>query len=405
VNEIPLASYSHDDNGNTTADGAHTYEYSEANRLATVDGYLPIYTYDGANRRVEKQDYEPTYYFFDPAGRLLTELIMTPEQGGGTAHGRDYVYLPDAPVARVDWAVVTNPDYHTCPPRAEFCPPPRIAISDLLYYHTDHLGTPIAMSNQGGELVWKAEYLPFGELFSTPIATVENNLRFPGQYFDSETGLHQNWFRDYSPKTGRYTEADPIGLSGGANPYAYVNNGPTTGIDPYGLWNLWNPLSWGQRNAVSWSWTDSLIPWHDSSGYARESFIFGFEKGGAAFLDGVIPFADPFADSGVYDTCDPGLQWSRRIGEWTRDVELILASGPRGPLFGKGGPTWRGSLGPGIFNRGATRLGWSWFGKAKELEFALRSRWIPPTIANGHPGFTVGKRLSAAAESGWLRWW
>jgi len=229
--------YSYDAIGNTTADGAHTYQYNDAGRLATVDGAAPIYQYDGENRRVKKVALQTTYYFYDPTGRLLTELIMTPEQGGGTGYGQDYVYLPDAPVARVDWAVVTNPDYHTCPPRAEFCPPPRIAISDLLYYHTDHLGTPIAMTNADAEFAWRAEYLPFGELFSMPIATVENNLRFPGQYFDAETGLHQNWFRDYSTSMGRYVEPDPLSLvdSGDSNPYRYARGNPVGLVDPMGL--------------------------------------------------------------------------------------------------------------------------------------------------------------------------
>jgi RHS repeat-associated protein len=61
------------------------------------------------------------------------------------------------------------------------------------------------------------------------------NVRFPGQYFDSETGCHYNYFRYYCPDIGRYLTADPIGLVGGLNLYSYVGNNPTYWVDPLGL--------------------------------------------------------------------------------------------------------------------------------------------------------------------------
>jgi len=61
------------------------------------------------------------------------------------------------------------------------------------------------------------------------------NMRFPGQYEDSESGLYQNYFRDYDPGIGRYVESDPIGLAGGVNTYSYVVNSPITIIDFFGL--------------------------------------------------------------------------------------------------------------------------------------------------------------------------
>jgi len=102
------------------------------------------------------------------------------------------------------------------------------------YYHNDHLGTPQKLTDTTGTVVWAADYKPFGEATVT-ISTITNNLRFPGQYFDSETGLNYNYFRDYNAMIGRYIESDPAGLKGGINLYVYVENNAVNVADLLGL--------------------------------------------------------------------------------------------------------------------------------------------------------------------------
>jgi RHS repeat-associated protein len=88
-------------------------------------------------------------------------------------------------------------------------------------------------------VVWKNDNTePFGN--SQPnespsgLGAFTYNLRFPGQYYDQETGAHYNGFRDYDPGTGRYVASDPIGLLVGINTYAYVGGNPVSYIDPMG---------------------------------------------------------------------------------------------------------------------------------------------------------------------------
>jgi RHS repeat-associated protein len=91
------------------------------------------------------------------------------------------------------------------------------------------------MTDDQGVVVWEADYKPFGQATVNPSSEVENNFRFPGQYYDKETGLQYNWHRYYNPATGRYLTPDPIGLIGGINLYLYSLNNPINLIDPLGL--------------------------------------------------------------------------------------------------------------------------------------------------------------------------
>jgi RHS repeat-associated protein len=129
------------------------------------------------------------------------------------------------------------------------------------YYHNDHLGTPRELSGEAGEIQWAATYKAWGNTLTVeweqtsanahaqrneiPAAQIETKadenleeiyrpLRFQGQYYDNETGLHYNRFRYYDPDCGRFVSQDPIGLLGGINSFQYAPNA-SGWVDPSGL--------------------------------------------------------------------------------------------------------------------------------------------------------------------------
>ena len=94
------------------------------------------------------------------------------------------------------------------------------------------------------------------------LTSPNSDLVLPGQYYDQETGLHYNYFRDYDPVIGRYVQGDPIGLKGGTNVYEYVNNQPLGLIDPYGLvrWDGHIQIAQlGYRIKIGWAKTDLAL--------------------------------------------------------------------------------------------------------------------------------------------------
>ncbi|HYQ51331.1 MAG TPA: RHS repeat-associated core domain-containing protein, partial [Pseudomonas sp.] len=103
----------------------------------------------------------------------------------------------------------------------------------VYYFHTDQIGTPLELTDSDGKIVWQATYRSWGSIEHLAVTEVEQNLRFQGQYFDSETGLHYNTYRYYDSEIGRFLSHDPIGRAGGINIYSYVTN-PLQEIDPLG---------------------------------------------------------------------------------------------------------------------------------------------------------------------------
>ena len=113
-------------------------------------------------------------------------------------------------------------------------PTPQEYLPDsLVYFHLDHLGTPIEMTDLTGKTVWEATYQAWGAVEMVS-GSLKQPFRFQGQYFDEESGLHYNRFRYYDPSSGRFVSQDPIGLLGGFNLYEYAPN-PLIFLDPFGL--------------------------------------------------------------------------------------------------------------------------------------------------------------------------
>ncbi|QAU23525.1 RHS repeat protein [Dyella sp. M7H15-1] len=206
-----------DANGNTTAinqaGSTYGFGYNARNRMALAQlnqSTVANYAYNADGERVAKTTTGTTErYSYNEDSQLLSEYGST---------NRDYVYLAGIPVANLDTQGTTT---------------------SVAYVTADQLGTPRAVTDSSGNSIWTWVYQgnAWGEQAPTSNGYTYN-LRFPGQYFDQETGLNYNINRYYEPPIGRYGQPDPLGYEGGQwSWYAYVNNSPMMLVDPLGLAN------------------------------------------------------------------------------------------------------------------------------------------------------------------------
>jgi len=216
----------YDGNGNTQTGivTGLTLTYDDKNRLSKAQQPHAVninYVTNGRGERVNKNGTTTAgpattlvgvSYSYDEGGQLLGEY---PALTGAVP--TEYIYLDGTPIAVVKG-------------------------TSLAYVETDHLGTPRQVVDPAtNTALWAWDFLA-----STFGAGVPNqspmgagaytfNLRFPGQYYDAETGLNYNYFRTYEPGTGRYVETDPLGLVAGNNVYGYVHGAPLSKTDRQGM--------------------------------------------------------------------------------------------------------------------------------------------------------------------------
>ncbi|MEW5753832.1 RNase A-like domain-containing protein [Pseudomonas lactis] len=187
------------------------YRYDCQHRLISItkpNGETANYRYDPFGRRISKTVDDKTTEFFWQGDKLIAEHHAE--------RHRSYLYEPDSfrPLALLQgFGPQATTPYH---------------------YQLDHLGTPQELTSPEGEIIWSAHYRAFGQIARLDVGNIDNPLRFQGQYFDAESGLHYNRHRYYNPDIGRYLTPDPVRLAGGINGYRYVPN-PTGWVDPLGL--------------------------------------------------------------------------------------------------------------------------------------------------------------------------
>jgi len=221
--------WSYNENNELNAHNGVTYEYDDnGNMIQKSMGEQNVnYIYDVEDRLVQVEDGDGIVatYYYDPFGRRLWKDV------DGT---RTYfLYSDEGLIGEYDSTGNEIKTYGWTPDSIWGKDPLFLKIDGYYYfYQNDHQGTPQKLIGTNGLVVWAGVYDSFGNC-QVEVEGITNNLRFPGQYYDEETGLHYNWYRYYDPGTGRYLRTDPSGT--GLNLYTYVSNNPVNLFDPRGL--------------------------------------------------------------------------------------------------------------------------------------------------------------------------
>ncbi|MFI0813775.1 DUF6531 domain-containing protein [Streptomyces echinatus] len=205
------------------------YEWDAEDRLTSVitpDGTRWRYTYDPLGRRTSK---------LRMAGDGETVLERVDFTWDGTTLCEQTTTSTDLP-----HPVTLTWDHQGLRPltqteRITAADAPQDEIDSRFFtIVTDLIGTPNELIDEQGEIAWHTRSTLWGATAWAANSTTYTPLRFPGQYYDPETGLHYNLFRHYEPEIARYLSPDPVGLTPAPNPFTYVHN-PQSWSDPLGL--------------------------------------------------------------------------------------------------------------------------------------------------------------------------
>ncbi|MBB4689393.1 RHS repeat-associated core domain-containing protein [Amycolatopsis jiangsuensis] len=203
------------------------FTWTDENRLVAVvvpDGSSWRYTYDALGRRVAKE-----HFALD--GHTSLERVEFTWDGPALVEE-----ARDTPVGRqvTVWDYAPGNEHRPLAQRGRTARPGQDWVDTRFHaIVTDLAGRPAELVDDDGRIIWCGRTSVYGAP-AGPGSAEATPLRFPGQYFDAETGLHYNLQRYYDPVTARYLSLDPIGLEAGPNPYAYVDN-PFGEMDPLGL--------------------------------------------------------------------------------------------------------------------------------------------------------------------------
>ena len=310
------------------------YVYSDSNRIFQVIDNAIVsaeYIYNDQGQRTRKVVYDntanpvtqtTTVFHYDQKGYLIAET----DQSGQVQKG--YIWSEGlTPVAQID---VNN------------------GTDNIHYLHTDHLMTPRLATNQSQQINWRWEGEAFGETADETLPAVVN-LRFPGQYYDRETGEYYNWNRYYRAGLGRYLTSDPIGLDGGLNTFGYVGGNPVNFVDPKGTELV--GISFGVSASafgfsVGISATAGVDTNYCGTFVITPEFGFGGPAGGSGFIRLVLGLD---ANNTVSDLHGSGISASVNAGPGSASVTFpggILEVGNNAPLYeiGVGGGSPGGSI-------------------------------------------------------------